>query len=67
MFFSLSITTIIVSALLIFLLAIREILRWESGPFLASFLKALNIVIIPLLVVFIIVLAYNLEAILNSL
>jgi len=65
MTFNLTITSLTVSVLLIFLLAIREILRWESDrESVESLLKGLNIIIIPLLLIFAVIFAYNVISIL---
>ena len=65
MTFNLTITSLTVSVLLIFLLAIREILRWESErESVDSLLKGLNIIIIPLLLIFVVIFAYNVISIL---
>jgi hypothetical protein len=65
MTFNLTITSLTVSVLLIFLLAIREILRWESDrESVESLLKGLNIIIIPLLLIFVVIFAYNVISIL---
>jgi hypothetical protein len=65
MTFNLTITSLTVSVLLIFLLAIREILRWESErESVDSLLKGLNIIIIPLLLIFAVIFAYNVISIL---
>jgi hypothetical protein len=65
MTFTLTTTTLTISVMLIILLAIKEILRWESDrKYVKSFLKGLNVIIIPFSLAFAVIFAYNAATIL---